>query len=318
MRAVTWIDSGRPRGALPVSNIDSRLAIDPDRSRGVLPVSGDESRDSGGEGVVPCRAAEARAKTEGDLAGSPQGLVLRTEKKVDEGLSLGGTASLPPVLEDSFSRALIRWEMLEPILPDLGRKSADEVCCVSLWRKAAPEDTVRADAVVTSAGDSKLPRMGLDTVRTVVGLERPLLSIEAADRPVFDLFGDMMGKAGAMGDLDTVMGFACCRVADCSSSISSSSSERSDSAWNLSLSGSRSVRMGSTLALRFDLLLSTEALPVSSVSDSFASPLSWAAASSSGAGAEVTMNEMGNVVSVGVVGSGFASWVENLETGALN
>jgi hypothetical protein len=142
--------------------------------------------------------------------------------------------------------------------------------------------------------------------------------MEVADSPVLDLFGDMMGKAGVIGDLDTVIGFACSSVADCSSSINSSSSEKSDSVCNLSLSGSKSVRMGSTIALRLDLRLSTEALPVSSVSDSFAGHLTWATASLSGCGAEVTMNEMGDFVLVGVVGRGLFSWVENFERGTLN
>jgi hypothetical protein len=99
-----------------------------------------------------------------------------------------------PAVDDSFSSALIRCDMLEPILPDLGRKSADEVCCVSLWRNAAPEDTVRADVVDTSAGDSRFPRVGLDTARGILEVKYPLLSAEAADRPVLDLLGDMIGN----------------------------------------------------------------------------------------------------------------------------
>jgi hypothetical protein len=111
IRALTWMDSGRPRGVFPVSNMDNLLAMDPERSRKVfLPVSGDESRESGGDGVVPLRAAEARSSTDGDFAGSTRGLVLRTEKKVEDGRSLGTTSPLPPApaVEESFSSALMR------------------------------------------------------------------------------------------------------------------------------------------------------------------------------------------------------------------
>ena len=123
MRAVTWTESGLPRGAFPPSNIDNRLATDADRSReGALFSSGDVSLDRGGEGVKPPLVRElARSATDGERAGS-RTLPLRTEKKAEDGLSLGTPSVGAPLLTDSISSALIRCEMLDPILPVLGAR----------------------------------------------------------------------------------------------------------------------------------------------------------------------------------------------------
>ncbi len=119
--AVTEMDSGRDRGGCVVGiepdlNASSRFCIDPDRSR-IFKVSGEESRDTEGEGVFRVKES-ALSAIDGDLEGV-RTLPLRTEKNdVDAG---GGAvdpeAGVAAGVElDSFSKALILWDMPEPRL----------------------------------------------------------------------------------------------------------------------------------------------------------------------------------------------------------
>ncbi len=114
--------------------------MDPDRSRGAnLVVPGEDSLESGGDGVWFLVRECARSTTDGDLDGS-RTLGFRTEKNEDDGRSARGWPSpAPPPLADSFSNALIRCDMLEPMFAFLGAKLLGEGCCVSLCRNAAPK-----------------------------------------------------------------------------------------------------------------------------------------------------------------------------------
>lgn len=128
--------------------MESRLATDPDLSRGTLS-SGDPSRDSEiADRVGLPRVRElARSATDGERDGS-RVLDFRTAKNVEDGTLLrGGGASLSPEEPESFSRALMRCEMLDPSLPLLARFFwwLDVCCWVILCKKAAPEDTDRAE-----------------------------------------------------------------------------------------------------------------------------------------------------------------------------
>jgi hypothetical protein len=105
------MDSGRPRGVLPSSNMESLLATEPDLSRGgCLADSGEESRDlaSDGGGLFLVKVL-ALSTTDGDRDGS-RTLVFLTEKNVAEGAMFrAGTASAPLLgLPLSFSKALMR------------------------------------------------------------------------------------------------------------------------------------------------------------------------------------------------------------------
>jgi hypothetical protein len=113
--------------------MERRLATERDRSREPgLFTSGDWSRDT--DGVDACRKGLALSTTDGDLEGS---LLLRTEKKLDCGLSLpmrvGVGAGESPDGTDSISSALIRCEMLDPTVP-LRTRLPFVCCCVTLCR----------------------------------------------------------------------------------------------------------------------------------------------------------------------------------------
>ncbi len=103
----------------------------------------------------------ALSTTEGDLDGS-RVPGLRTEKKVDDGLSLRSPS--PPVVLDSFSRALMRCEMRpSPALAVFGRRSDDEDCC-EIFRNAAPEELALVPGFAeASPGDKRLPWTGLES-----------------------------------------------------------------------------------------------------------------------------------------------------------
>lgn len=129
MRAVTEMDSGRPRLGAAVgttrfrdpgagSNMDKRLVTEPDRSSRLrLPPSGEDSSVRSGDGGVWCRNEFALSITDGDLDGSR----FFTAKKVDEGLSLVGAARASVECAERCSSSLIRSEMTEPILDFLAR-----------------------------------------------------------------------------------------------------------------------------------------------------------------------------------------------------
>lgn len=103
----------------------SRFWIDPERSRN-FDVSGDDSRDTEGEGLGVFRVRElARSAMEGDLEAA-RTLPLRTEKNAGEapvGAVVPG--EVPGALADSFSRALMRWEIPDPRLTFFARGFAD-------------------------------------------------------------------------------------------------------------------------------------------------------------------------------------------------
>lgn len=161
--AVTEMVSGRPRVVFPggrlssgkASNMESRLVTDPDRSRRecqLLSRDGPSLEPDLEGGVLVGLAKElARSTTDGDLEGSRP---LRTEKKVDEGLSRLGASVLlasPPVDEAIFSSALMRCEILEPTLV-FAVRFPPCCCCATLFRYAAPELRDRAEFGPTSFG----------------------------------------------------------------------------------------------------------------------------------------------------------------------
>lgn len=165
MRAVTWIDSGLPLGSFPPSNMESLPTMAGFR----LLDSGEESVEPGGGADGPLVSELALSATDGERDGS-RPLGFRTEKKLEAGRSFP-EPSPPPALLDSFSKALMRWEMLDPILLLVGRNSADEFCCVILCRNAAPVETLLAELVETSPGVRMGPRIGFDTVLTMRGVD---------------------------------------------------------------------------------------------------------------------------------------------------
>jgi hypothetical protein len=132
--------------------MERRFTRDPDRPRPItLAASGEDCRDGGGDGVGPLVSELALSTTEGDLEGSP------------------GAGALP----ESFSSALMRWEMLDPSLELLGRRSAAVCCWEAFGRYAAPDE---ADLVVptgASSGAKKELRTGFDAVREKRGAVKP-------------------------------------------------------------------------------------------------------------------------------------------------
>lgn len=186
MRAVTCMDSGLPLGGLPPSKTESLLTMDPFLSRREpLVDSGEDSPDSGGEGVATRVNEVARSATEGDRDGS-RPAALRTAKNEAAGLSFGAGSALPPGMLESFSRALMRWEILDPSLLLFGRNSDEDCCWVILCRYAAPEETALAELAElaeTSPGRTIGPLMGFDTVLTMRGMEDPLSEPGAASLP---------------------------------------------------------------------------------------------------------------------------------------
>lgn len=165
IRAVTWIDSGLPRDALPLSNADNRLTTDPDRSRdGLMTSSGEVSSESAGD--LP-RMDLVLSKTEGDRAPSLT-LLFRTEMNADEGRSFPAAGG-PPGLPAICSKALIRDEM--PVASFPGCLGARWSCWPICWFKAALVETDR----VAEGGASPAVflcglRTGVDTVRTTRGV----------------------------------------------------------------------------------------------------------------------------------------------------
>ncbi len=147
----------------------------------------------------------ARSATDGDREGSLD--VLRTEKKVDDGRFCSPSA---PVELDNFSSALMRCEMLDPILELLGLAS-DEGCCVILCRYAAPDERALAELDVTSPGARKLPRTGFETVRVMA---RGIPNSPSRPSVAARLGVAEPGNTDDMGDLETTTGCASSTVAD--------------------------------------------------------------------------------------------------------
>lgn len=212
IRAVTWMDSGLPRGAFCPSNMVNLLAIEPDLSRVVLGASGVGSRER--SGVGGWRVTElARSATEGDFDGSLV-LCFRTVKKVEDGVVGLGRSSFG--LPDSASKALMRCEMLDPTLPFFDWILALDGLRVRLFKNVAPFDDTLLGMLPwdMSTGMRSDPRIGLDAARGKRG----------------SFLGGLpgLGKTGVMGDLETSIGFASCTVAVCNSSIKASSSKGSE------------------------------------------------------------------------------------------
>jgi hypothetical protein len=124
----------------------------------------------------------------------------------------------------------------------------------------------------------------------------------------FGLSGSF-GSNGDIADFETVMGFACCTVADWSSSMRPSSSESVLTDRRLSFSGiCRSVLISSVF--RLDRLVDTDAVSEAMSASPSAVPTFISASTSSTASRLATMDGAATVV--GLVGE---PCVENFETG---
>lgn len=119
--------------------MDRRLDIDPERSRSSRSVSGDGSLvDCAVSGLASRLSELALSATDGERLGTRSFL---TEKKVLEGREPGcgaEPADASAELAESISRALMRWDMPEPMFVRLARLAAAAAsalrCCV-MWCK---------------------------------------------------------------------------------------------------------------------------------------------------------------------------------------